>query len=381
MHRSLALIAALTLAAPLPAQGLALSLTNGVLGGAEIPYSPQAIPQTGITLEAWITYDDATLIPGWSHPTIARQRVGGGGEAWFLRVNAGNARATRLSFVIQRNAGVLDWCEWTFSPGQLLAWTHVAATYDGAFQRLFVNGVEVAAVARPGAIPLRDQGGDLNIGKGDPGSTLSYYEVWNGSIDELRLWPFARTQAEIQRTMNLALSSVPGLVSTWSFDQSDFSDGSSTLNGNAVGTPVFVAGAPALLPAAFPGVLSAGAGTPGCLGAIHATVGSVPQSGNAAFSIVGHRFPTAAPVAMLFGPGISPLPIQIAGLSLWPDLTSPASFFLPATRDPLGTARFGIPIPRGIPVGSTFAAQFVAIDPCGPAGATASDALAGALIP
>jgi hypothetical protein len=381
MYRSLALFAALALTAPLDAQGLALSLTNGVLGGAEIPYSPQAIPQTGITLEAWITYDDATIIPGWSHPTIARQRVGGGGEAWFLRVNAGNSRATRLSFAIQRNAGILDWCEWTFTPGQLLAWTHVAATYDGAFQRLFVNGTEVAAVARPGAVPLLDQGGALHIGKGDPGSTLSYYEVWNGSIDELRLWPFARTQAEIQRTMNLALSSMPGLVSTWSFDQSDFADGSSTLHGTAFGTPGFVPGAPALLPAAFPGVLSAGAGTPGCLGSIHATVGSLPQSGNAAFALVAHRFPTAAPVAMLFGPSISPNPIQIAGLSLWPDLTSPASFLLPATRDPLGTARFGIPIPLGLPVGSTFAAQFLALDPCGPAGATASDAIAGALVP
>jgi hypothetical protein len=244
-----------------------------------------------------------------------------------------------------------------------------------------VNGTEVAAVARPGAVPLLDQGGALHIGKGDPGSTLSYYEVWNGSIDELRLWPFARTQAEIQRTMNLALSSMPGLVSTWSFDQSDFADGSSTLHGTAFGTPGFVPGAPALLPAAFPGVLSAGAGTPGCLGSIHATVGSLPQSGNAAFALVAHRFPTAAPVAMLFGPSISPNPIQIAGLSLWPDLTSPASFLLPATRDPLGTARFGIPIPLGLPVGSTFAAQFLALDPCGPAGATASDAIAGALVP
>jgi hypothetical protein len=372
---------AFTLATSLAAQNLSLSLTNGVEGGAEIPYSPQAIPATGITLEAWITYDDATLIPGWAHPTIIRQRVGGAGEAYFLRVNAMNTNTTRLSFVIQRQTGLLEWCEWNFSPGQLLVWTHVAATYDGTAQRLFVNGVEVASAARSGNLPLLDQGGLLHIGKGDPGSTLSHYENWNGQIDELRLWPFARTAAEIQSTMNLELNSVPGLVSTWNFNASDFSDSSSILHGNAIGTVNFTTNAPNLTVVPHPGVVVAGAGTPGCFGTIHQTFSGPPRRGNNAFAFVAHRVPVGTPVAFFFAPQNLTSPIQVAGVDIWPDLFSPASFFATAANDALGTARFPIAIPGWIPAGSFFAGQFIALDVCGPQGLTSSSALSGVIIP
>src|SRR5439155_1431726 len=60
-------------------------------------------------------------------------------------------------------------------------WTHLAATYDGATQRLYVNGVEVAARAQTGAIvstvnPLRIGGNSI------------WGEFFQGRIDEVRIY-------------------------------------------------------------------------------------------------------------------------------------------------------------------------------------------------
>ncbi len=375
MHRHLLALATFALSIPLLAQNTSIRLTNGVNGGAEIPYAPQMIPQSGITLEAWITYDDATIIAGWSHPTIVRQNINGGQESFFLRVQAENTRRTRLSFALRTSTG-LTWVNWDFTPGQLMPWTHVAATYDGALQRLFVNGVEVASVPGNGQ-PLMDQGSLLHIGKGDPGSTFSAYEVWNGDIDELRLWPFARTAAEIQSTMNLELSSVPGLVSTWNLNTSTgFQDSSSTLHGASIGAVAFTNAAPALQSIPFPGARTAGASTAGCLGAIEATIGSLPQRGNANFAFVAHRLPTGASAAIVFGTRNLSAPFRILGVDLWVDPASVGFFVSPASLDPLGSARFSLPIPGVGRPGFAFAGQFVFLDPCGPQGITASTGLA-----
>ena len=377
--RHAAFLLALLTTGPALAQNGCISLTNGMLGGAEIPYAPQHVPQSGLTVEAWITYDGTTLIPGWAHPTLIRQKVGGGQEAFFVRVNARNVGDRVLSFAIQTQQGTLSWVNWTFQLGQLLNWTHVAATYDGAMQRLYVNGMEVASAPGNG-MPLLDQGGLLHIGKGDPGSTNNYYEVWNGQIDEIRLWPFARTAAEIQQTMNQELNSIPGRVSTWNLNGQSFGDSSSTSNGTQVGSVTWMTNGPALASFATSGVATVGASTPGCDGAIEATLSSLPQAGNMAFAMNATPFVPGAPVAFVFSGSATRNPFQVAGLSIWVDLLHPAFFIAPALSDGLGAARFPLPIPASAPSGATFAGQFVSIDPCGPQGLTISDALTGVVL-
>jgi len=60
-----------------------------------------------------------------------------------------------------------------------------------------------------------------------------------GLIDEVRIWNYARTQAEIQATMNTTLKgNEPGLVGYWNFDDGTANDSSpyrnhGTLQGNA----------------------------------------------------------------------------------------------------------------------------------------------------
>ena len=74
MKRLLAPLSALLCLLPLaPAQNQGVALSATVDGYIEIPYSPLVVPRSGITVEAWITYDDATLPTGWRYPTIVRQ--------------------------------------------------------------------------------------------------------------------------------------------------------------------------------------------------------------------------------------------------------------------------------------------------------------------
>jgi len=76
------------------------------------------------------------------------------------------------------------------------SWTHVATTYDGATQRLFVNGVQVASRAQTGTIEVSD--GALRIG----GDTAFADEFFQGAIDEVRVYNRALSAAEITADMN-----------------------------------------------------------------------------------------------------------------------------------------------------------------------------------
>ena len=67
-----AFVAGTSLALPLPAQNLGLKLSNSAKTPlyVEVPYSKTLHPQTGITVESWITYDESTLGASWNWPTI-----------------------------------------------------------------------------------------------------------------------------------------------------------------------------------------------------------------------------------------------------------------------------------------------------------------------
>lgn len=90
-------------------------------------------------------------------------------------------------------------------------WTHVAGTYDGATAKLYINGGLVA-----------QQTFSLSMGSGSTGLYIggTYFQSFEGLIDEVRLWNITRTQAEIQSKMNTTLiGNESGLVGYWKFDE------------------------------------------------------------------------------------------------------------------------------------------------------------------
>src|SRR5205823_3984489 len=84
----------------------------------------------------------------------------------------------------------------------LNTWTHLAATFDGATVRLYVNGAE--AVSQAQTAPLTPTAGTLQIGAD------SYTgENFAGRIDEVRIYNRALSAAEIQTDMNTGAGGAP----------------------------------------------------------------------------------------------------------------------------------------------------------------------------
>jgi hypothetical protein len=357
------------LAAPVLAQNLGAAFSATADGYIEVPYSPQVVPASGITFEAWITYDDASLPTGWRYPTIGRQGISvNGSEDWFLRVNAGNTGARVLLWKVITATGQQLNCNWTFAPGQLTTWTHVAGTYDGTTSALYVNGAQVASVAGTGQ-PIRDINNEvLRIGKGSDVATP--IEVWNGQIDEVRLWPFARSAAEILATMNQELIGVPGLVATWNLNGAAV-DTSSTLHGTTSGSVTFTPNSLALTNPVLP--VAGGTSTPGCLGALAISCGSAAQVGNAAYSLACTRTPPSSIAVFGVSAGVLPGSFPLLGVDVWLDPTGLIT--ATAQANALGVLRLPIAIPAGAPIGFAFGAQVLVLDPCGSQGFTASNAL------
>ena len=360
-----------------PCQSVGIQLTTGIDGGVDLPVDPLFVPATGITIEAWITYDDSTVPSGLFYwPTIARQNLNSNAEAWNLRVNAANNAQRSLAFIV-RIGGNLQTISYGFQPGEFAQFTHIAATYDGQGLVLYKNGVSVASIGLPSALPLVFTGGTTRIGNRDP--VNPGFESWNGIIDELRIWPMARTAAEIQATMHQSLGGMTGGLLSFPLDGHLF-ETNTGMQGTQFGTMTYVPGQPSVV--LFNAVTSTvGSSTTICGTPIGSLVGSVPQIGNSNFAVWSVRGPV--PGSSLFGllvAATAPAPTNqppFAGVDLAFGVTSVAASSALPPASPLGNTRFGLPIPNASTLsGVSLIMQFGFADSvCGPQGFSSSSGL------
>ena len=110
------------------------------------------------------------------------------------------------------------------------AWHHVAATYDGTHIRMYINGIEAANRTANGNIRQNNQ--PVRIGtwwNNDP-------NYFNGLLDEIRVWDYARTIDEIQVHMNTELTGLEnGLRAYWKFDGNGLDSSPNNNHGVMVG--------------------------------------------------------------------------------------------------------------------------------------------------
>lgn len=185
----------------------------------------------------WVTIDDSAsldltkgmTLEAWVYPTVRMTnratvvlKERSGGLAYSLHANS--ARGNPSSTINTEGANK------ELSAGAQLpvnTWTHLAATYDGSSQRLYVNG-ELAGT-RPQAGSISTSRGKLRIG----GNSISGDEYFTGYIDEVRVYNRALTQAEIALDSKYA---VVGLLVSTSPDRSN----AVPLNGLPVSGTIYV---------------------------------------------------------------------------------------------------------------------------------------------
>jgi hypothetical protein len=151
---------------------------DGVNDYVSIPSSAALSPTLRVSVEAWIK--PQSLPAAGLFTSIASKP-----ESYSLQFNGPRLEFTimqsKVRHRLQAPAGAIV-------AGQTY---HVVGTYDGAVQRLYVNGTEVASVALTGAITVNTN--TLDIASWDEGR-----EAFNGTIDEVAVYGSALTAARVQ---------------------------------------------------------------------------------------------------------------------------------------------------------------------------------------
>jgi hypothetical protein len=178
-----------------------------------VPDSNSLDLTTGLTIEAWINPENyggfQTLISKWR---------GDAPNGYLFKAYDDWGQAGKLYFVTEGSSP--NFVQYTFGNTIIPThtWTHVAATFDTVSgTKIFVNGIEDASLLNTGALDINDI--DLTIGC-VYGNAATPSQIFNGLIDEVRIWNYARSPQELQGNMFFSLSGQEaGLVGYWNFDE------------------------------------------------------------------------------------------------------------------------------------------------------------------
>ena len=167
--------------------GKALSF-NGTNAWVTVPDSSSLDLTSGMTLEAWV-YPQGSL-GGWRTIVMKEQS---GSDVYYIETVDGKVVGDVL-------AGGSNYHIYSDNAIPVNAWTHLAATYDGAYIRIYVNG-SLATVQHSLTGSIQTSGSPLRIG----GNSL-WGEYFQGLIDEVRIYDKALTGAQIQADMALSIN-------------------------------------------------------------------------------------------------------------------------------------------------------------------------------
>ncbi len=94
-------------------------------------------------------------------------------------------------------------------------WHHIAAVYNGTTKFLYIDAVLDASIAATGSISVSTYAALI----GENAQPVSSGRYFNGTIDEVRIWNSARTQAQIQANMGAELNIQSNLIASYHFNQ------------------------------------------------------------------------------------------------------------------------------------------------------------------
>ncbi len=167
------------------------------------------------TIEAWVYLD---ALPSLSKIINKGQtQVGTPSNAGYSIRAENNLLSDDIEFRVGNSDGSFSVAK---APVATLDnWFHVAGVRSGTTITLYFNGLVVATTDTGTTFDV-DTNVEFGLGALYRGSLGATREFLNGKLDEVRLWDKARTQAEIQSTLNQELAgSEPGLIAYYNFNQ------------------------------------------------------------------------------------------------------------------------------------------------------------------
>jgi len=166
------------------------------------------------TLEAWINLDDFSVN---YRPILSKNKADGTGNyncEFNLQVHLSSGN---LDFFMGNGSGygvILDANTSSDQDINLSQWYHVAVTVDGIVCTMYLNGVQVDQENFSGTRLTGSQ--PVQIGRYNAGSL----QLWDGKIDEVRIWNTVRTKAEIRANMYKELTGTEtGLIAYYKFNE------------------------------------------------------------------------------------------------------------------------------------------------------------------
>ncbi|MBE9143638.1 LamG domain-containing protein [Planktothrix mougeotii] len=190
---------------------------------ADIPFKNELTPPN-LTVELWVLQIEKYKYSAATLPLISTT------EPQELGYTLGEYNAaTGLQMIFQVDTLTERYPLFVKTPLPLNVWTHFAGTYDQKSQIscFYINGelLQTYNFTNTHYNPLKPQtpatSNILRLGalvkKSKDGKNLVFCE-FNGYMDEVRIWDVARTQQQIQETINQELTGKePNLVGYWRF--------------------------------------------------------------------------------------------------------------------------------------------------------------------
>jgi len=202
---------------------------DGEIGEASCPANPNLNLTEAVTMEAWIKPS------GWG----SMQNMGFGrvvdkkNISLFLNRQGGSLSSHSLAVWLATENGSPGFSNSPENTINLDEWQHVATTYDESSStvKIYINGIEQMVSQASGQLSgsISDNSAvDLRIGSG------ATPFIFDGAIDEVRIWNIVRGGEEIQANMNHYLTgNEPGLVGYWQMNEGSgeiISDGTGNQN-------------------------------------------------------------------------------------------------------------------------------------------------------
>ncbi|MBK1877957.1 LamG-like jellyroll fold domain-containing protein [Pelagicoccus mobilis] len=168
---------------------------NGVSGHVDL--GNLDIPSTAMSIAAWIRPDDF----GISDARIISKATGTAEDDHIWMLSTISSGGTKLRFRLKTFGSFATSTLVGSTSIPVGGWTHVAATYDGATMRIYINGVLDGSMPRVGNV-FEDTTVSATIGNHPFGG-----KAFDGLIDDVRIYRRALSGADVLAALNESVNS------------------------------------------------------------------------------------------------------------------------------------------------------------------------------